>query len=164
MFVHDPRAGESMDERFSLVGNPNVTDLWVTNRLAHVDADGKRQQLNVPITPADFALGEARFARQFRPLKPADEAGATPIHEFVELDADSRQGRVPFVYTTDADSRLVRVVCSPAIVGFVEDRRRNWELLQYLAGQPLAELKTEHAKALKELKAQFENATVTAGV
>ncbi len=164
LFVHDPRAGESMDERFSLVGNPNVTDLWVTNRLAHVDADGKRQQLNVPITPADFALGEARFARQFRPLKPADEAGATPIHEFVELDADSRQGRVPFVYTTDADSRLVRVVCSPAIVGFVEDRRRNWELLQYLAGQPLAELKTEHAKALKELKAQFENATVTAGV
>ena len=76
----------------------------------------------------------------------------------MELDAEDRVGRVPFVYTTDADDRLVRVVCSAAIVEFVEDRRRNWEMLQYLAGQPLVDLKAEHAKALAELQAQYEKA------
>lgn len=158
LFVHDPRAGESQSDRFILAGNPNPGDLWVTNRLAYVDDEGKKAQLNVPLTPANYAIGEARFARQFRPLRDADEAGATPIHEYVELDAEDRVGRVPFVYTTDADDRLVRVVCSAAIVEFVEDRRRNWEMLQYLAGQPLVDLKAEHAKALAELQAQFEKA------
>ncbi len=158
LFVHDPRAGEAQSDRFILAGNPNPGDLWVRNRLSYVDENGKTVTMNVPLTPADYALGEARFARQFRPLRDADEAGATPIHEYVELEASDRIGKVPFVYTTDADDRLVRVVCSSAIVELVEDRRRNWEMLQYLAGQPMVELKAEHTKALADLKAQFEKA------
>lgn len=159
LFVHDPRRGTSVFERFSLDGNPDPTGLWVTNKLSHADADGSLKQLSVPLTPADFALGEVRFARQFRPLRADEDAAAAAIHEYIDLDADDREGRVPFVWSTDADLRLVRVVCSPSIVDLVEDRRRNWQLLQHLAGQQATALRAEHEAALKDLQARFEEAT-----
>ena len=159
LFVHDPRRGRTVFERFSLDGNPDVAGLWVTHTLTYADVDGSLKQLAVPLTPADFALGEVRFAQQFRPLRADEEATALRIDEYVELDADDREGRVPFVQATDADMRLGRIVCGPAIVALVEERRRNWELLQYLSGQKDAEARAEHAAALAELQARFTEAT-----
>lgn len=159
LFVHDPRRGETVFERFSIDGNPDVGATWVTQKITHADADGSLRQLATALTPADFALGEARFARQFRPLRPEEEAAGLPIDEYVDLDAADREGRIPFVYSTDADLRLTKVVCAPAIVELVEDRRRNWELLQYLSGQVEARLRADHAKALADLQARFDEAS-----
>lgn len=159
LFVHDPRGGETVFERFSIDGNPDVGSLWATHKLSHVDADGSMRHLSTALTPADFALGEVRFARQFRPLRADEEAAGLVIDEYVDLDADDREGRVPFVYTTDADLRLTRIVCADAIVALVEDRARHWQLLQYLAGQADADLRSEHARALADLQAKFDEAT-----
>ena len=159
LFVHDPRRGATIFERFSLEGNPDVGALWATNTLTYADSDGSLKQLEVPLTPADFALGEVRFARQFRPLRPDEDAAALPVHAYVQLDAADREGRVPFVHATDADLRLTRVVCGPAIVTLVEERRRNWLLLQYLAGVKDAEARADHAAALADLQARFDEAT-----
>ena len=159
LFVHDPRRGESVFERFSLAGNPEVTGLWVTHKISHVGEGGSMHQLAVPLTPADFALGEVRFAKQFRPLRADEEATAVPIHDYIELDPDDREGVVPFVWSTDADLRLIRIVCAAPVVELVEDRRRNWELLQYLAGQRDTEVRAEHAQAMADLQEQFEQAT-----
>ena len=159
LFVHDPRRGPEVSDRFILDGNPDPTGLWVSNRISHVAEDGTMQQLSAPLTPADFALGEVRFAKQFRPLRPGEDAAAVPIHEYIELPADDREGRVPFVWSTDADLRLVRVVCGQPIVALVEERRRAWELLQFLAGHRETGLRAEHAAALAQLQAKFEEAT-----
>ncbi|HHU38693.1 MAG TPA: 4Fe-4S binding protein [Propionibacterium sp.] len=136
LFVHDPRRGASLPERLSLAGNPDLDAPWVTQRLDHVADDGSRQVLHVPLTPADFALGEARFRSQFRPLRDDEDAAATPIHAYVELGPEDRAGRVPFVWSTDADLRLVRTACAPPIVALVEERQRNWQQLRFLAGRP----------------------------
>ena len=147
-----------MSTRFSLEGNPEPTGLWVTTALTYRDERGRVQVLNQPFTPADFAIGEGRFAKQFRWLAAYEEDQAIPIAEYVELPAAQRAARTPFVYTTDRKQRLVKMVCSPAIVAMVEDRRQNWRTLQFLAGQSEAQLSAAHKVELDEWTARYAEA------
>jgi len=158
LFVHDPRRGESIRERISLDGNPDPSRTWSTNRLEYVDTDGSLRLLTTVVTPADFALGETRFKSQFRKLRPEEEAAALPVDEYVELAEPDRAGYVPFVHSTDPDLRLVKMVCSPSMVELVEERRRNWQLLQYLAGQDVDRLTALHTSQIAELQARYDQA------
>ncbi len=63
---------------------------------------------------------------------------------------------MPFVYATDADKRLIKVACSHAIVSLVEDRKRFWQTLQYLAGQHEDQLTGDHRTEVEALKKQYE--------
>ena len=47
--------------------------------------------LEVPLTPADFALSEGRFRKHFRQL--AADADGVPIHEYVDLPGRARRAR-----------------------------------------------------------------------
>ena len=132
IFIHDPRGGDTLPERFSLKGNPGINELWVNKPIQYVDDAGKTQLLQTPLTPAEFALGEVRWRKQFTPLE--DGATGVPIAEFIELDDAAREGKIPFVYATDADRHLIKVKCSAAIVSLVEQRKHYWQMLQYLAG------------------------------
>ncbi len=156
LFVHDPRKGTTLKERFSLDGNPDVDKMWSTSTLQYVDDQGKVQLLTTPLTPAEFALGEVRFKKQFHQLDAALETGALPIAEYVDLPEDERANRVPFVYATDDDKHLIKVECSQPIVNLVEERRRYWQTLQFLAGQEEAQLTAKHREEVETLKAQYE--------
>lgn len=158
LFVHDPRRGDTMAERLTLDGNPDVNADWATHKLQYVAADGSLQLLTLPLTPADFALGEVRFRTQFRPLRADEERSACPIDEYVALPADEREQLIPYVQTTDADLRLAKVVCSAQIAALVDDRRRNWQLLRFLAGQTTSALAAEHRRALEALRAELDAA------
>jgi len=159
LFVHDPRRGSSLPERFSLDGNPDPDTLWTTSTLEYLDADGKVQLLTTPLTPAEFALGEVRFGKQFRALKAAEEANGVPIAEYVELSGENRVGKVPFVYATDANRHLIKVACSAAVVALVEDRKRHWLTLQFLSGRAQATLDSAHRAELAALQARYDEAT-----
>jgi len=159
LFVHDPRRGSSLPERFSLDGNPDPDALWTTSTLEYLDADGKVQLLTTPLTPAEFALGEVRFGKQFRALKPADEAKGVPIAEFVELSGENRVGKLPFVYATDANRHLIKVACSSAVVALVDDRKRHWLTLQFLSGRAQATLDSAHRAELAALQSRYDEAT-----
>lgn len=158
LFVHDPRRGDTLAERFSLDGNPDVDKPWTTSTIQYVDESGTLQLLETPLTPAEFALGETRFKKQFRKLAAADEPNAVPIAEYVELDQAAREGKVPFVYATDDDRRLIKLACSAAIVDLVEERAAHWRTLQALAGIDQARLSAAHAAEIAELKARYEEA------
>ena len=132
VFVHDPRGGDTLPERFSLRGNPGINQLWVNKTIQYADAEGKTQLMQVPLTPAEFAVGEVRFAKQFKKL--ADDANGVPIAEFIELADADREGKVPFVYTTDRNRHLVKMAAAAPIVNLVEQRKRFWQTLQFLAG------------------------------
>jgi pyruvate/2-oxoacid:ferredoxin oxidoreductase beta subunit len=54
LFIHDPRKGEKLRERLSLVGNPAQKEDWWTPPKAET-----------PLTFIDFARTEGRFAKQF---------------------------------------------------------------------------------------------------
>ncbi|MDR3202717.1 MAG: 4Fe-4S binding protein, partial [Bifidobacteriaceae bacterium] len=158
VFVHDPRGGQTLPERFSLDGNPDPDKTWTTSTLQYVDPDGQVQLLTTPLTPAEFALGEVRFAKQFRKLRPADEGSAVPIAEYVDLPPDQRAGRIPCVLATDGKRRLIKVGCSAEIVALVEDRRHYWQTLRFLAGQGEVELAAEHRAEVAALQAQYAEA------
>jgi pyruvate-ferredoxin/flavodoxin oxidoreductase len=155
LFVHDPRRGETLPERFSLDGNPDPDSLWTTSTLEYLDDAGNLQLMQTPLTPAEFALGEVRFAKQFTRIKDPDAPGTVPIAEYVELDDSERWGKVPFVYATDKWKHLIKVACAEPIVRLVEDRRWYWNTLRFLSGRVEAEVSATHRAELEALRAQY---------
>jgi len=158
LFVHDPRKGSSLSERFSIDGNREPSGLWLTKTLTYRDADGHTQMMKIPYTPADFALGEGRFAKQFHWLAAHEEDGAIPIAEYVELSLPQRAARTPFVYTTDKHEHLVKMSCSAGVVAMVEDRKHYWQTLQFLVGQSEVKLAASHKAEVDALRAQYGEA------
>ena len=110
------------------------------------------------LTPADFAIGEQRFAKQFRWLAAHEEDLSLPIAEFVELPAEQRTARVPFVFTTDRSDHLVKMACSASIVALVEDRRRYWRTLQFLDGRSEAMLSVQHRVEVEAWAVKYSEA------
>ncbi len=154
LFVHDPTAGASLPERLTLEGNPEIDKPWATLNLKYLDEAGKTQIVSTPLTPAEFAYGEVRFARHFRPLK-ADDPTPTPVADFVDLPEPARTGRTPYILTTDADGRLAKVAVSAVIVGLVEDRQSNWQLLRFLSGRDASLKAKDAAAALKAIQEEL---------
>ncbi|MBV5331818.1 pyruvate-flavodoxin oxidoreductase, partial [bacterium] len=155
VFVHDPRRGKNLHDWFSLEGNPDPEKVWTTTALEYLDDDGKLQLKNMALTPAHFALGEIRFKKQFKKLA-ADAANLVPVEEFIDLGEAQRQGKTPFVYSTDSKKRLLKVGVSSAVVALVEERRKYWNLLQYLDGQHVSKMSTEYRVGLAALQAQVD--------
>ncbi|MEI7431214.1 MAG: 2-oxoacid:acceptor oxidoreductase family protein, partial [Betaproteobacteria bacterium] len=143
VFVHDPRRGKNLHDWFSLEGNPDPENIWSTTSLEYLDDAGNLQLMSMPLTPANFAYGEIRFKKQFRKLA-ADAANLVPVEEFIDLSEEQRQGKTPFIFTTDNKKKLVKIGVSSSIVALVEERRKYWNLLQYLDGQHVSKLSTEY--------------------
>lgn len=133
LFVHMPATDARLSERFSLRGNPAMEDDWVMQVLDYVGEDGEEHSLETPLTPADFAFQEGRFKKQFR-SKPFgfDEPGVA-VHEYIDLGIEERQDQKPFIWQV-RKNKLVRIGVGEPIVRLVEERLRQWRLLQELAG------------------------------
>jgi len=153
VFVHDPRTA-SARHLLMLDGNPDPDKDWTMRSIAHVDADGKPALLEVPLTPADFALAEGRFKKHFRPLP--EGAEGVPIHLYVDVDPAKREGLMPFVWSTGDDGRLEKLAVDPAVVHLVTERRKYWRTLQYLAGLPMAAMDDAHHREVEGLKARYD--------
>ncbi|GAA4397765.1 hypothetical protein GCM10023168_03060 [Fodinibacter luteus] len=158
VFVHDPRRGSTLHDWFSLDGNPDVDKTWTTTDLAYRDDAGALQLKKLPLTPAEFALGETRFRKQFKRLPAELEDVAVPMDEYIELSREEQAVRVPFVYATDDEQKLIKVQCSASIVALVKDRRRYWQILQYLSGIHEAKLTALHRSDLADLQSRYDQA------
>ena len=155
LFVHDPRRGADLHSRFSLDGNPDPDKDWTINTIEYVE-DGATKLMEAPLTPADFALSEGRFRKQFHPL--AADADGAPLHDYVDLSPTDRAGKTPFVWTTDAERKLIKAEVSQTIVHLVQERRKNWRTLQYLAGLDVAKLDSDHHAEVETLRRQYTEA------
>ncbi|MDR2450579.1 MAG: 2-oxoacid:acceptor oxidoreductase family protein, partial [Candidatus Accumulibacter sp.] len=154
LFVHDPRRGKTLSERFSLDGNPDPDKTWTRTTLEYRDENGEIQLMEIELTPAHFAQGEIRFRKQFKKLKD-DAPNLIPVAEYVDLPANARKGGTPFVFAVDAERRLARFAVSPSIVSLVEERRANWQTLQTLAGIEVARMDAAHRAAIEDLQAKL---------
>lgn len=154
VFIHDPRRGKTLHEWFSLEGNPDPDKTWMTTTLEYLDDQDQLQLMEMPLTPATFALSEGRFKKQFSKLK--SEENAMPVEEYIDLPEGERARYTPFVYSTDAKKHLIRVAVSPTLIRLVEDRRKYWQTLQYLDGQHVAKMESEHKASMDALMAQYQ--------
>lgn len=155
VFVHDPRRGASLRERFSLDGNPDANKDWTDAKISYVDADGATKLLKVPMTPADFAFKEGRFKKHFHRLP--DDAVGVPVHEYIDLSAEARDGKTPFIWSTDDEQHLTKIAVSPAMVQLVIGRRKYWRTLQYLSGLEVARMDASHRAELENLRRQYQD-------
>ncbi|WP_165741633.1 hypothetical protein [Candidatus Thiosymbion oneisti] len=156
VFVHDPRRGDTLAERFVLDGNPDIGKDWTTTTLAYVDADGQAQLKEIPFTPADFAVHEGRFKKHFRPADA--DANLVPVPEYIDLNETERHGKMPFIWSTDDDRRLIKLAVSPAIVELTEERRRNWRMLEYLGGLHVDRMQEDHRRELEQWQHKYAQA------
>lgn len=158
VFVHDPRRGVSLRERFSIEGNPDPDRTWTTTSIEYIDENGQLQLMAMPLTPAHFALSENRFKKQFRRLAADEEPRAVAIDAFIDLPPAERAGHIPFIYSADADRKLTKLAVSASIVELVEDRRHYWRTLQYLDGQDIVQMEKTHKASVDSLMVQYQDA------
>ena len=135
LFRFDPDAGTTYEDCLDIDGNPAIDDDWPSYTLRYQDEDGNEAELELPMTFADFAVTEGRFRKHFRKA-PRDtwNDNMVPLHEFMELDADEREDRYPYIWGVDAGNQLMRVMVSAELVRSSQDRLDYWRLLRSLTG------------------------------
>jgi len=135
IFRYNPNNGITPEECFDLDGNPAMDEDWPSYTLNYIDEDGNPGNMDVPLTFADFAVTEARFRKQFRKA-PRDSWNESmlPIHEFIELGKDEREGLFPYIWALGNKNELMRVIPAAPIVAACEDRRNFWRIIKSLAG------------------------------
>ncbi len=158
--VFDPDAGTTFSECLDLEGNPSPLDTWTTYELTYVDDEDKEQKMTLPVTTADWALGEARFRRHYKPVK--DEENLVPFHEYIELEEDEREDATAFIYTVDAKRRLSKVVVSTEIAQLAEERLRHWAQLKEIAGLDVSDNMRDSVSESLEEEVAARIAAVTA--
>ncbi|MDH5315909.1 MAG: ferredoxin, partial [Gemmatimonadota bacterium] len=124
------------------------------------------QVMSLPLTIADWAATESRFKKHFAVLPDTvDEDVLVPFHAYLDLPAEEREGKTPFIYGLDAERRLARAGMGHEIVELAEDRLKLWHMLRQMAGLEVApavrdlvegELESEYEARLETLKGQYE--------
>ena len=132
---YNPDNGILPEQCLDLDGNPAPDGDWPSYSLTYTTEDGSSASMDVPLTFADFAMTEARFRKQFRTVpRDAWNDDMIPLAEFIELSADDRDGKFPFIWAVDRKNRLIRVIPAAPLVRASEDRRNFWRTLKSMAG------------------------------
>lgn len=147
VFVHDPGKGETLAERFSIEGNPDIGQDWVNTTLAYIDENGDQQLMEIPYTAADFAFQEGRFNKHFHQVN--DDDNPVPIHEYLDLEEHERYESVPFIWSVNDEQKLIKLTMTSAMVELTLERRTYWRMLEYLAGLHVDKLHERHLEELR---------------
>ncbi|HIJ85399.1 MAG: pyruvate flavodoxin/ferredoxin oxidoreductase-like [Magnetococcales bacterium] len=156
VFVHNPLAGDTLAERFSIEGNPDPSSDWSKTTISYEDVEGHPQIKEIPFTPADFAAREGRFKKHFTPVRSDDEL--REISEYIALSREAREGLTPFIWTTDKKNHLARLAVSTQMVSLTDDCLRNWRSLQTLSGLQLGQMAESHRREMGLWKERYEQA------
>lgn len=132
---YNPTRGTLPEECFNLEGNPSPDADWPSYTLRYEDEEGNPGTMELPLTFADFAITEARFRKQFRTVpRDAWNDNMVPLHEFLELAEEDREGKFPYIWAVNRKNRLIRVIPADPLVRSCEDRRNFWRMLKSIAG------------------------------
>ncbi|NEX21629.1 pyruvate ferredoxin oxidoreductase [Thiorhodococcus mannitoliphagus] len=120
LFIYDPQAAGVFGSRLDLAGNPAPQATWPSA------AGG-------PVTPADWAATERRFADYLSPLA-EDSPKPIRLPAYLALPPEHRPGQTPFISVERPDRAPVRYAVAPELARLCEERRDSWRILQELAG------------------------------
>jgi pyruvate-ferredoxin/flavodoxin oxidoreductase len=133
LFRYDPDRGNTVAECLDLDGNPAVDLDWPVVKIRYKER-GRDKEMEIPTTFVDFAVTETRFRKHFRKVpRDAWNEDMILVSEYLDLDEDDREGRVPYVWALDAKQQLSRLLVAPAMVESAKERRDFWVMLRALA-------------------------------
>ena len=161
-FVYDPDAGSTFADCLNLEGNPEPEELWPAYALKYEGDTGEAQEMELPLTIADWAATEGRFKKHFRDV-PQDQWNddLVPFHEYLQLDAEAREGKTPFIHTLNG-THLARQTVSPEMVALAAERLLFWSQLRQLAGLEVADVVRERLTAAVESEYDAREAALRA--
>ena len=134
LFQYNPDNGDKPEECFELTGNPAIHETWPMYKLRYL-VGGKEKVMELPMTFADFAMTESRFRKHFRSAPPDSwHEDMVLLAEYLELPADERESKYPFIWTVDRNNNLSRLLVDDIMVASCEDRRNFWVMLKAIAG------------------------------
>lgn len=152
---YHPGHGTLPSECFDLEGNPALDADWPVYTLDYIDEEGKEAKMDLPMTFADFAVTEGRFRKQFRTApRDAWNENMVPLHEYVEMPHEDREGLFPYIWGVGKRRELIRVIPAAPLVRATEDRRDFWRMLRALAGIGAAVDPEEIARQVRAEMAQ----------
>jgi pyruvate-ferredoxin/flavodoxin oxidoreductase len=144
LFRYNPDLGVTFSECTTLEGNPAMDSDWPVYNLEYVDEGGSKKSMTLPMTFADFALSEGRFAKQFKKAPPETwNDNMVLLGDFLKLDEDEREGKFPFIWSVDKKNRLMRVLVSVEMVRSCEERMQFWQQLKDLTSKGGAQVDEE---------------------
>ncbi|MEL7448618.1 MAG: 2-oxoacid:acceptor oxidoreductase family protein [Pseudomonadota bacterium] len=133
LFRYNPDRGDTAAECFDLDGNPAADSVWPTTSVDYVDR-GRKKRMDLSTTFVDFAVTETRFRKHFRKVpRDAWHDDMVPVAEYLDLDEQGREGKVPFVWALDAKRELSRLLVAQPMIKSAEERRQFWVMLKALA-------------------------------
>jgi pyruvate-ferredoxin/flavodoxin oxidoreductase len=118
----------------TLDGNPQPDQPWTSRERVFTDASNREEKLELPVTVADWAVGQSRFLEHFTTYAKGhlnDKMKSVP--DYLALAPDQRAAFEPFVHLAGEDGRQLIAVLSPAMVMAEEERQRYWKYLRELA-------------------------------
>ena len=134
LFRYDPDRGDTIAECLELDGNPAVDLDWPVTKISYVER-GRQKEMELPTTFVDFAVTETRFRKHFRKVpRDAWHENMVLVSEYLELDADEREDKVPYVWALDAKQQLSRLLVAEPMIRSAGERRDFWSKLRELAG------------------------------
>ncbi len=164
--TYDPDNGPLFADALTLDGNPSIDQAWPEYNIEYVDESGAPQRLTLPLTIADWAATEGRFRKHFKAVDPSQwNEDMVAFHEFLDLSAEDREGKIPFIVTTNREKHLSRLSVSIEIVRLAEERQQLWSQLRELAGikpaqsvrdRIVADVEASYERKLAAMQAEYE--------
>jgi len=117
--------------KLTLVDNPDLDRTWPRHEIATKGPSGGESTLEVSLSLAYWAIGEARFSEFFETVSKGhlnDEM--TEVSEYVELKTGDREGLTPFIHVVDDGGRHMLAIVSSEIVDATERAAASWRSLR----------------------------------
>jgi hypothetical protein len=123
----------------------------VTRAVVFQEPAGGESTLDLPATPADWAVNESRFQRHFR-VTPKGELGnhMVALADYVTMEAEEREGREAYVHFAGDQGRHLLAVVSPEMAEAARSRYRMWSWLRTLASSSGAAVESDAAAETSE--------------
>lgn len=154
LFRYRPGRGLRLSEGLDLSGNPAPDADWPDYKLRY-RRHGMDRQLDLALTFADFAASEGRFRKHFRAVpKEAWHGEMLPLADYLDLDDEGREGKLPYIWHLLPDGEPGRLLVSAEIVASCEDRRDFWRLLRELA-EPAAPPAADRQALVEQLRSEL---------
>ncbi len=132
-FSYDPRGGSDFSSRFSLENNPAPASDWTSYPLIYEGPEHQRITESSMFTFVDFLACDERYGRHFARVPQAKSSTTVPAAEWLASPTSDFPDKVPFIWMTDANNLMQRVIVDESMMAAARRCRDAWHYLREFA-------------------------------